>query len=313
MKKIISAAAAVAAAIVCACAASAEDSAVHSISHESGYYNTTQFVCVTAAKNAEVYYTTDGSTPDNTDTKYGTAPIIVTENTVIKTVAYVDGEAVESNSVKVRIRTDAPSASKKSGKYSEAFSVKLSCTDDTAEIYYTTDGSTPTKDSKKYTKAIKITGDTTLKFAAFGENRARSSVITREYTISADAYDEPHKQALLEAVNELRAEYGLAPLSTMAALDEIAQQRAVECSSYFSHTRPNGTKWHTLLSAAGLKRSDRAENIAYYYTSAKAALRSWMNDYAHSKNILDPDLKYIGIGYCKVGGVPYWTQVFIGE
>ncbi len=313
MKKILSAAAALAAAIICTCAASAEDNGVHSLSHESGYYTTTQFVCVNAAKNAEVYYTTDGTTPDTTDAKYDTMPIIVTENTVIKTAAYVDGELVESDSVNVKIRTDAPSASRKSGTYSEAFKVKLSCTDETAEIYYTTDGTTPTKDSIKYTKAIQITEDTTLKSASFGENHARSKVITRKYTICSDVYDEPHRQALFEAVNELRAEYGLAPLSTITELDEIAQQRAAECSSYFSHTRPDGTRWYTLLSAAGLKRNDRAENIAYYYPTAKMALQSWLNDYAHRKNILDPDLKYIGIGYYKVGGVPYWTQVFIGD
>lgn len=313
MKKILSAAAALAAALICACTAAAEENSVHALSHESGFYGTTQFVLITAADDADVYYTTDGSEPDTTDSKYGCEPIIVTENTVINTAAYIGGELVESDSVKLNIRTVSPSSSKKSGTYSDALSVRLSCTDDTAEIYYTTDGSTPTKNSEKYAKAIKITENTTLKFAAYGKNRSRSAVITRKYTICSDAYSEPHRQALFMAVNELRAEHGLSPLSTIPQLDEIAQQRAEECAAYFSHTRPNGTKWHTLLAAAGLKRNDRAENLAYYYSTAKAALNSWLSDYAHRKNLLDPDLKYIGIGYYKSGNTPYWSQVFIGD
>lgn len=126
-------------------------------------------------------------------------------------------------------------------------------------------------------------------------------------------YDEPQRQAMLEAVNAVRAEYGLAVLSEMPELSEIAQQRAWECASYFSHTRPNGTRWHTLLTEAGLKRSVRAENIAYYYPTAKQALNSWMSDYSHRANILNAEAVYIGIGYYNDGYNSYWVQIFLGE
>lgn len=313
MKKLLFAAAALAAAVVCACTASAEETRLHTISHESGYYSTAQLVRVTAGEGAEVYYTTDGTKPDETDSKYERQPIVVTENTVIKTAVFVDGKLMESDSANIWIRTVTPAASKKSGSYSEAFSVKLSCTDKNAAIYYTTDGSTPNTSSRKYTKPLKISADTTLKFTAVGDNLARSPIVTKKYTISDNAYDEPHRQALFEAVNELREEYGLAPLKTLPELDKIAQQRAEECSVYFSHTRPDGTKWHTLLAQAGLKRNDRAENLCYYYADAKTAIKSWMSDSAHRKNMLDPDLKYIAIGYYNAYGVPYWSQVFIGD
>lgn len=127
------------------------------------------------------------------------------------------------------------------------------------------------------------------------------------------AYGEPQRQAMLDAVNETRAEYGLTALSEMPELSEIAQRRARECASSFSHTRPNGTKWHTLLSEAGLKRSVRAENIAYYYPTARQALDSWMNDYSHRINVLNPEAVYIGIGYYNDGYNPYWVQIFLGE
>ena len=45
-----------------------------------------------ATEGATIYYTTDASTPDATDTKY-TAPIAVTVGVTIKAIAYVEGHA----------------------------------------------------------------------------------------------------------------------------------------------------------------------------------------------------------------------------
>ena len=106
---------------------------------------------------------------------------------------------------------------------------------------------------------------------------------------------------------------GLTAHSEMSGLSDIAQQRARECANYFSHTRPNGTRWYTLLEEAGLKRNVRAENIAYYYPTAQQALNSWLNDPSHRANILNAQAKYIGIGYYHDGYNAYWVQIFLGE
>lgn len=126
-------------------------------------------------------------------------------------------------------------------------------------------------------------------------------------------YDEPQRQAMLETVNAVRAEYGLPPLYAMAELSDAAQTRARECAGYFSHTRPSGAKWHTILEEKGLKRNVRAENIAYYYPTASQALNSWMSDYSHRANILNGQAVYIGIGYYNDGYSSYWVQLFLGE
>lgn len=141
----------------------------------------------------------------------------------------------------------------------------------------------------------------------------KSSVITRKYIINEDVYPEKERQELFDLVNKERAKYGLSPLEELPELSLIAQKRAKECSTYFSHWRADGTKWDCLLALADLKRNNRAENICYYYTTAQQALNSWLSDYAHRKNILDPDLKYIGIGYYNNGSCCYWSQLFIGE
>ena len=54
----------------------------------SGIYNSTTTVQLTADNGTGIYYTTDGSTPDNTDTLYTTAGIQITSDTTLKAIAY---------------------------------------------------------------------------------------------------------------------------------------------------------------------------------------------------------------------------------
>lgn len=282
------------------------------ISHESGYYDTVQFVTIINDGTTDIYYTTDGTKPDTESDLYDGKAIVVEENTVIRMASYFGGELVSSDKANIRIRSAVPAASVSGGKYSDKVKVKLSCLDPDAEIFYTTDGSAPTRDSKKYKKAITVSEDTTLKFASFSDCLARSKVVTEKYVIGGDEFDDPLCQKLFELVNETRAEYGLKPLKAIPELTAAAQQRAKEYAGYQSHYRPDGSRWDTILTAYGLKRNKRAENLAYYYDTAKGALRCWMSDSWHRANILDPDAEYIGLGRYNNGWCNYWCQLFIG-
>lgn len=75
------------------------------------------------------------------------------------------------------------SASVKGGSYTSAQSVSLTASSSSASIYYTTDGTTPTASSTKYTSPISISSNTTLKFFAVDGN-TQSSVYSETYTIS---------------------------------------------------------------------------------------------------------------------------------
>ena len=75
--------------------------------------------------------------------------------------------------------------------FTGSVSVTLSTSTAGAEIYYTTDGSEPTKLSTKYTVAISVSDTTTLKAKAFKTDFVDSDVVTKTYTkqISASLGD----------------------------------------------------------------------------------------------------------------------------
>ena len=69
---------------------------------------------------------------------------------------------------------------------------------------------------------------------------------------SAKTADEYYENAVLFWTNLERTRHGLSKLQTTDALDAAADKRAVEISRSFSHTRPNGSAWYTVLSDSGI-------------------------------------------------------------
>lgn len=61
--------------------------------------------------------------------------------------------------------------------------VSLSCGTDGADIYYTTDGTTPSAGSTKYTTPIAITSDVTIKAIALKSGMNDSAVAEKNYTV----------------------------------------------------------------------------------------------------------------------------------
>ena len=75
-----------------------------------------------------------------------------------------------------------PTFSPDPGTYSSEQTVTISCATDGANIFYTTNGSTPTASSTQFRTAIPITQTTTIKAIAIKDNNT-SSVATATYTI----------------------------------------------------------------------------------------------------------------------------------
>lgn len=78
-----------------------------------------------------------------------------------------------------------PTFSPAAGRYTEAQTVTISCATEGVAIYYTTDGSTPTASSTRYTSPIVIEETTTLKAIAVNADGEESLVATAKYIIGA--------------------------------------------------------------------------------------------------------------------------------
>lgn len=91
-----------------------------------------------------------------------------------------NGLATDAENAKIPA---TPVASKEAGEYKGTQKVKLSTTTKDAEIYYTTDGTTPTAKSTKYTKEISISKTSTLKAIAVKNGVVSKGIMSADYTI----------------------------------------------------------------------------------------------------------------------------------
>lgn len=156
---------------------------------EEGTYNIVKNVTITTeTEGATIYYTTDGSNPATSETKQIYSSAVRVDHTLtLKAVAvkenYVNS-TVKSAEYTINLPQCAtPTFSVAAGRYTETKSVELSCETEGADIYYTTDGETPTTGSTKYTEAISVATDMTIKAVAIAENTTLSEVASAKYKI----------------------------------------------------------------------------------------------------------------------------------
>ena len=151
--------------------------------------NGTKVNLISDVTEGDIYYTIDGSSPVSNGKKGTTVEISGTPGTTftIKAVVIVDGKpgTIATFIYKIQDRPDAPTASPAGGVLTVATRVSLSA--GTEKIYYTTDGTEPTKSSALYTEPILINKATILKAIAVSEEGVESEVATFVYTAAAKA------------------------------------------------------------------------------------------------------------------------------
>ena len=119
------------------------------------------------------------------------------------------------------------------------------------------------------------------------------------FVIKKDA-DDASKQSLhdvaqqvLALVNEERRKVGVAPLTLSAELQSAAAIRAEEITQKFSHTRPDGTNFQTILPNS--RYYIAGENIAAGNSTAAKVVQQWMNSPGHRANILRSEYTELGV------------------
>lgn len=138
-------------------------------------------VTIEAREGCDIYYTTDGSTPDKDSTAYE-GEIEVSSTTTIKAIAY-KGESLYSE---VSSKTFTKIVEKPVIAGDTPFEASTEVTITAAEgasIYYTNDGSTPTAASTAYSEALTLEATTTIKAIAV-KGGITSEVASKTFTKS---------------------------------------------------------------------------------------------------------------------------------
>lgn len=134
-----------------------------------------------------IYYTMDGSIPDKNSEIY-TAPLFLESGDYIISAFFVNDYGIESEVVKKTYHIslevpNAPEIAVYSGEYNEPMMISVQGQEG-CEIYYTTDGTEPTRDSVPYTGPIPMPlGTTNFKFVNISKEGVSSEVTMRTYTL----------------------------------------------------------------------------------------------------------------------------------
>jgi LysM repeat protein len=157
------------------------------LSPAAGTYTTSQSVTISdATGGTTIYYTTNGTTPTTSSTVYS-GPITVSATETIKAIAVETGytnSAVASAAYVISAVLPAPTFSPAAGTYTTSQSVTISDSTAGTTIYYTTNGTTPTTSSTKYTGTITVSATETLEAIAVETGYTNSAVASAAYIIA---------------------------------------------------------------------------------------------------------------------------------
>ncbi|MCM1045448.1 MAG: chitobiase/beta-hexosaminidase C-terminal domain-containing protein [Candidatus Gastranaerophilales bacterium] len=153
---------------------------------KAGYYNSIQPLKLTASGNGQIYYTLDGSDPDENSTPY-TMPILLENGDYVIKAYFLNENGIASQVAEAEYhiaieKLPVPEISVMSGDYREA--TKIEVTDDSTNVYYTTDGTDPNVTSTPYTGAIHMPlGNSIFRFIRIEDGRS-SDIEERIYHLT---------------------------------------------------------------------------------------------------------------------------------
>ena len=152
----------------------------------TGTYTSKQTVIITdTTPDATIYYTTNGTTPTTSSTKY-TGVITVPATETLRAIAVATeytNSAIATAKYTITPHVATPVFSVAAGVYTSTQSVTITDATTGATIYYTTNGATPTTASTKYTRAIIVPVTETIEAMGVVAGYTNSAVATAKYTI----------------------------------------------------------------------------------------------------------------------------------
>jgi hypothetical protein len=153
------------------------------------FHTSMQISMTDSTPGAQIFYTTDGTTPSTASNLYS-GPFTISKSQTIQAVAAGSGllaSAVTSETYTLVNQVPTPTFNPVPGDYTSAQSVSITTTWPGSTIYYTTDGTTPTTSSSQYSVPVPISTTTTIKALATAPNLTNSMVASGLYTVATNA------------------------------------------------------------------------------------------------------------------------------
>lgn len=127
------------------------------------------------------------------------------------------------------------------------------------------------------------------------------------------------ERAVVDAINRVRSQNGLAALAPNPALAAAAVRHSMDmaCANYMGHDGSDGSTWYSRVAAEGYANFNSARENVYagppaFGGTPDGAMGWWLNSQVHRNNILNANVSEIGVGYvfrasAQFGG--YYTTV----
>lgn len=132
-----------------------------------------------------------------------------------------------------------------------------------------------------------------------------AAAIARDLSLKFEASNK--QETILKLVNQERAKAGVSSLKLNTTMNEMANVRAKELKTLFSHTRPDGRDCFTVFDDFNLECFQAGENIAMTVSNdADHVMQLWINSEGHYLNMISSDYTELGVGYAD----GYWVQIF---
>ncbi len=149
---------------------------------------------------------------------------------------------------------------------------------------------------------------TTLISEKISQREVEQTTQAEKTTISVNVLSD-----MVGIINKHRETANLEPLKISEILCEIARIRAKESSTKWSHARPDGSNFSSLMNDTDIAWNVAGENLARHRNAtASDVTDAWIQSESHRANLLNPRFKKCGIAEHYDGEFRYISIVFIG-
>ncbi len=152
----------------------------------------------------------------------------------------------------------------------------------------------------------------TAKNADYQSTSVKIPVTINAVSVKVSSKYDSEIQEIIRLINKERTSRGYSALTYLPELAPGCTIRAEEASDQWSHTRPNGSNWETVLYDTGVSFISGGENLLEMNAlNPTEAVSAWMASSGHKANILRSNFNATCVAIYKDGENYYYAQHFI--